>query len=271
MDAGAFLQENKRWLLGCVLGGLVFVIGRVVIGTIWDPAALPRVPAVTGPLYDNEAGKTARAEAEALHAERQKLEADLRFKPDERFQLEGKPLSPDVYLGQVGRSLKQQILQQANQLEVTVYDKDLAWPSPTGTDDIRAVLFGLDLVQEVAQRLFQAHQAVRTADAEAPGLRAIQSLRLDDRRTGRSQPRTLKPGEVDLREHLDQERVTFGFQSDFGTALAFLDRLRKPGKTLVLETLTITPSGKPGEPVAVKGTLLGLAFKTAGNDDKGAH
>ena len=37
MDVGAFVQENKRWLLGCAIGGLVFFIARGVISSIYDP------------------------------------------------------------------------------------------------------------------------------------------------------------------------------------------------------------------------------------------
>ena len=37
MDVGSFVQENKRWLLGCAVGLAVFFVARGVLGAVYDP------------------------------------------------------------------------------------------------------------------------------------------------------------------------------------------------------------------------------------------
>ena len=37
MDVGSFVQENKRWLLGCAIGLAAFLIARSIVGAIYDP------------------------------------------------------------------------------------------------------------------------------------------------------------------------------------------------------------------------------------------
>lgn len=265
MDVSAFVQENKRWLIGCGIGVVVFFIGSAIVGSVWNPGlARGKARALAGQapaegLHDQDALRAAQQEGERLKSERQRLQAELAFAPDPIYVLDGQAASPDVYLGKVGRELKQRVMQTANRLEVAVLDKDLAWPSPTGVEQIRGVLLGLALLDETARRLFAAHADVRAADPEAMGLRAILSLRLEERRDARQAGR-VRPGEVDLRDLLTQERLMFQFQSDSATALRFFELCRQPGKCLVLEPFTMTPPTKPGDPVTVKGTLLGIAF-----------
>jgi len=89
---------------------------------------------------------------------------------------------------------------------------------------------------------------------------------VESRRTQRRSPR--RPGRpggrdtVDVSDFLDQQRVQFEFKSDEATAATFLRSLRQPGKTLTLEAgLKITHSGRRGDPLLVKGSLVGIAFK----------
>jgi hypothetical protein len=274
MDVGAFVQENKRWLIGCGIGVAVFFIGSAVIGSIWNPAPIRARAKATATqtgdgFYDQAALRAAQEEGAKLHAERERLQAELAFVPDPAYVLANQSMSPDVYLGKVGRELKQRVMQQANRLEIAVLDKDLTWPQASG-EEIRGVLVGLAIMDECAKRLLAAHNDVRAADPDAMGLRAISSLRLEERRGNRQVLRQPKPGEVDLRDLLTQERLTFQFQSDTATALRFFELCRQPGKCLVLEPFTMTPPTKPGEPVTVKGSLIGIAFlgEKAGQGEK---
>ncbi len=266
MDVGSFVQENKRWLAGCGLGLVVYFVGSAIVGSVYDPVAVraqARLAAGSGAdeLFSDAALRAAQVEANGLKDELARLRAELAFVPLAKYQLAGQAMAPDDYLAQVGRSLKQSITQEAGRLDVAVLDKNIVWPVPVDAEGIRSVLVGLDVLDETVKRLYAAHQQVRTADPDAVGLASIESLRLEDKRQGRASIRSVKPGEVDLRELLDQERLSFTFQCDGATAALFLEKCRQPGRTLVVESLVMTQPTRSGEPVTVKGTLVGIAFR----------
>jgi len=271
MDIGAFVQENRKWLIGCGIGGLVFLIAYKVIGSIYDPgavrsqtAALQRTNSSSSSdgVYGRQVLDTARAEQEQLAAEKLRLQQELAFQPSPKYQLANNGAA-DQYLFQVGRQLKQGILTAGGERGVQITEKEVSWPVPTNVDEIRGVLFGLELIDECAQRLFAAHDAVRTKNPEAIGLRAILSLKTESRTGQRTQMRSNRPGEVVLSDHVVQERVTFKFQSDAPTFAAFFESCRKPGRTLVLDGVTVVQPERASDPLTVNGVLLGIAFKEA--------
>lgn len=263
MDIGAFVEENKRWLLGCAFGVVVFFVLRGVLGAFYDAGQPLRqaravVGSVPAEIYDQAALDAARQEAEALGAEKQRLVAELAYRIDPAYRLEGHG-SPDAYLGRVGRELKLRLLRAADERDIELQDKDLRWPSPTNPDEIRSVLFGLELIDVACQRLFAVHDAVRSAVPEASGLVGMQ-LGIEERRTQRGPVRG-RPGEVDVRDLLDQERVTFTLQCDAATAVAFVEACRSKDKPLVLETLSMLRPQRRGDPLTVKGSFTGIAFR----------
>jgi hypothetical protein len=266
MDVGAFVQENKRWLLGVAGGGLAWLIGSGILGSIYDAesarTAARAVVKSAGAteMYDRSVLATAREEAEKLAAERQRLQAELAFVPTAKFTLSGQG-APDEYLFSVGRALKQGIVDAANDREVLVVEKEVAWDTPTGVDEIRGVLFGLELVDEFTKRLFAAHDAVRKEHPEAIALRAINQCKVEARRGARNTRGSTRPGEVDLRDFVVQERVTFQFQSDEQTCQKFVESCRQPGRTLVIDSWQVISPTRLGEPCSVKGVLQGIAFK----------
>jgi hypothetical protein len=268
MDVGAFVQENKRWLIGCAIGGVAFLIANIVIHSVYS--ATGEQSAAAGLLrsgskaevYAKGSLDAAQEEAEVLQKERQRLQAELEFVQTPKYLLAGKG-APDEYLFQTGRTVKTAVLSAAEERDVQLAEKDVAWPPVTGVDEIRGVLFGLELLDETAQRLFAAHDAVRAADPDAMGLRAILQLKTDDRRSQRGQGRGGRPGEVVLSDHVVQERVLFQFQSDAAVLAAFFEACRKPGRTLTIESVQITQPQRAGDPVQVKGSLQGIAFKEA--------
>ncbi len=265
MDVGAFVQENRRWLLGAAGGGLAWLIGSAIVGSLYDgDAAWAATRGITksagdAQLYDSSVLSAAKAEADELTKERERLQSELVFNPSPKYTLPAQG-APDEYLFQVGRALKQSIFDGANERDVVAADKDVGWDAPTSVDEIRSVLFGLDLIDEFKARLFAAHDAVRAARPEATGLRALQLCKLDSRRSART-TKTTRPGEVDLRDLIVQERVTFQFQSDEETWMRFVESCRQPGRTLVLETFQVQAPARIGEPCSVKGVLQGITFK----------
>lgn len=265
MDAGAFVQENKRWLLGCAAGAICWLIGSSVIGSIYSTSGIVRQirTQATAPdaLYDQRAQDAAAAEGEALNAELKRLRGELEFQVDPRFRPDGKGMAFDDYLQTVGSQVKEELLRRVGPAEVQLLDLDKAWPTPADSDGIRAVLFGIDLIAETVNRLVTAHGDVKKADPEAIGLRSVR-VRYDDKQRNRGQARSVPRGQLDLKDLLDQETVTFEFNSDSATAYRFLELCRKPGKTLVLDGIKVSlPSLRTGEGVSVKGSLHGTAFK----------
>jgi hypothetical protein len=268
MEIGVFVQENKRWLLGCALGGVVFIVARMVIQTINDPRpklsqASALVSAAKNPdnaVYDDQVRVSVTKEADELKAERARLESELAFTHDPAWLIEGQGQAPDEYLGKKGRELKGRLQKEANKRAVDVADDKLKWPSPTAVDDVRAVMFGLEIIDTASQRLWLLHDQLRKKDPTAQGLRSLSFL-IEDRRSSRNTTQRQKAGEVDLRELVEQQRVLFEIRGDAAVVQAFLESCRQPGKTLALESLLITPSLRRGEPLLAKGALLGIAFK----------
>lgn len=269
MDVGAFVQENKRWLLGSALGLLVYWIASGVIASSFDVAGVrakamkaSKLPQGSDELYRQEERDAARQEQQALQQQLAALRQELEFRPDPAYLLQGQTVTADDYLTKVGRELRERLQKEAEARDVQLADKALTWPALTDPDGVRGVLFGLDLLAEATARLFLAHDEVRAADELAPGLIAIPMLSVVDNKS-RPQPGLRQPrgGAVDPRELLEEQKVDFHFQCDAPTAYLFLERCRVPGKALVLENLSVVQGQKPGEPMTVKGSIRGIAFK----------
>lgn len=270
MDVGAFVQENKRWLLGCAIGLTTFFIARSIVAAIYDPSPDRRAArgvtqsAQSTEIYDRAALASAIEEQDRLLAARATLSKEIGYVRDAAFSFEGKGLGADEFLGKVGRERKLAILKAASERDVQIDpNRDLTWPpAPNGLDEIRAALFGIELVDQTCARLFAAHDAVRQSDSSAQGLVAMR-IGVETRRTSRRP--AMRPGkqnQVDVREFFDQERVLFEFKSDEATALAFLESLRQPGRTLTLEPgLKMAHTGRRADPVTTSGSLVGIAFK----------
>jgi hypothetical protein len=262
MDVGVFVQENKRWLLGCAIGGIAYLIGSAVLGSIFEasPPSAKSLGAPTTDVFDQAALSAAQTEQEQLVAERARLEKELAFVPTDKYLLANKG-DPSQYFYQVGRGLKQTIAAAADQREVGFADNNVSWDQPSGADDYRGALFALELVDEVQKRLFAAHDASRSKAPECIGLRAITSLKPDRRSQQRSQVRTAKPGEVVIGDYLVEEQVQFDFLADEPTLARFLESCRQPGRTLVVEAWKVIEPTRPGEACQVKGSVRGIAFK----------
>jgi hypothetical protein len=262
MDVGAFVQENKRWLLGCAIGGVVWLVASTVVNSIytWTNPNAKALGAPTGDVFDQASLTAAREESEKLAAERQRLQQALAFVPTPKYQLANNG-KPDEYLLLTGRNLRETILAGANRRDVQLQETAISWDTPTTIDDIRGTLFALELLDEVQQRLFAAHDAARAAAEDAMGLRQVLALKIERRARA---PARVRQGEVDPRDFFTQEQVAFQFQADEPTIHAFCESLRKPGRNLVLDAWQVSKPARPGEACSVKGSVLGIAFKEAG-------
>lgn len=260
MDAGAFMQENKRWVLGAVIGLLVYWIGSSVIASTYDVGGtraaarkLSKLPQGNDQLYGDAQLQAAREQQQALRGRLQELRQELEYRPEAEFVLQGQSMSADDYLAKIGTDLRDRLRKAADLHYVQLVDKGLSWPNVTDPDGVRAALLGLSMLQQTASRLFKAHE-------QTQGLLAINQLAVADQRRQASF-RPSKAGAVTVQDLLDEQKINLEFQSDAPTADLFLESCRQVGRTLVLESLNMTQGKTPGDPVTVKAVLRGIVFK----------
>ena len=126
MDAGAFVQENKHWLIGCAIGGVVWMIGSSVISTLYPQA--PRNPKLgLTEAYDRNALDQARDENEQLNEELIRLKSEMAFEVAPGYSEWSGPADQHLFVS--GRNLKQAILDEAGDRDCLVEDTGLANPS----------------------------------------------------------------------------------------------------------------------------------------------
>lgn len=262
MDVGEFAQENKQWLVGCAIGAVVWLIGGAIVDSVSAPAALPRRQDTLREAYKRAELETAQDQSDKLSSERARLTEELAFEVAPNYRQWSGPADQHLFL--TGRNLRLTIVNAASDRDVLVEESDISWDVPSGIDQIRGTLFGLDIIDEVQQRLFAAHDRVLEADEDAAGLSTISSMKLESlrrRRTmGRGRSRGRRRQGVDISQLIQQQRVNLQFQCDEPTLAYFLESCRQPGRTLVLDSLTVTEPARAGEGATVKATVSGLAF-----------
>src|SRR5262249_57121606 len=121
------------------------------------------------------------------------------------------------------------------------------WTPPIAVDEQRAVLFGLEVVDAAGQRLWKVDDDLHARAPDALGLSRL--LFTIEAHGGRSPMQRLKPGEVDLRDLVEQQKIQFEISGDAAALEAFIESCRQPGKTLTLESLVINPPQKRGDPL----------------------
>ena len=256
MDAGAFVQENKHWLIGCAIGGVVWMIGSSVISTLY-PQALRNPKLGLTEAYDRNALDQARDENEQLNEELIRLKSEMAFEVAPGYSEGSGPADQHLFVS--GRNLKQAILDEAGDRDCLVEDNGLVWEPVSGIDLIKKALFGLDVVDEIQQRLFAAHDKSKAHDEDAKGLVVIDSIKLDSVRNS-VRRRSRRRGELNIEDLLQEQRVSMQFQAGEPTIAAFLESFRKPGRTLIVDKWQLQKPPRPGEPSTVKATVSGITF-----------
>lgn len=256
MDAGAFIQENKQWLIGCAIGGIVWMIGSSVIASLY-PDTIKSPKSGLSEAYDRNALDSAQTANEQLHVELKRLKTELAFVVSEKYSKWTGPADQHLFVS--GRNLKQVIVDHASDRDCLVEDKGLVWEPVTGIDLIKKALFGLDVVDELQQRLFAAHDKTKEHDEDAMGLVVIDSIKLESVRTN-SRGSGRRRGALNIDDLLNEQRVTMQFQADEPTVAAFLESFRSANRTLVVDKWMVAKPPRPGEPSTVKATLSGITF-----------
>ncbi len=154
--------------------------------------------------------------------------------------------------------LLRELLDRADNLNVDLARRDLAWPSAVG-EEVPSVLLGMALLDQAVNRLLDAHDRVMEQNPEALGLRLIESFRVDGNvALPRARIRGPRRG-FDPQEYLRQETVSFSFRADTATTMLFLESCRDPSPLTLVE-LSLH-QGQPGEALQVEGKLAVFAFR----------
>ncbi len=259
MDAGAFVQENKPWLVGCTIGLIVWWISASVIDSVYYHPVQGTPRGALKEAYKQDALDMAYEEGEQLTAELGRLKQELSFVVAPTYSQWTGPADQHLYLK--GRDLKRAVMDAASYRDINVEVKNLVWEPATGIDQIRGVLYGLDMINEIQARLFASHDKTKAHDEDAMGLSEIDSVKLESVRNNRNRSRSRsRRGGIDLADYVTQQTVSVQFQSDEPTAAAFLESCRVANRTLVLDRLQVLEAPRPGEPITVQATLSGISF-----------
>lgn len=261
MDLHDIWQENKRWILGVLIGLVVFWIGRSVLQSRYDTTAEERKIAGHRRYVQEEERFTqaaldaARAESEALKSVQEKLGGALLFKPTEDFLLEGKG-DPSLHFDKVNRDVRARLLGQADQAGVELAAKDLQWPAAVGPPEIQETLVGLCLMQQTMDRLIAAHERVRNGNDEALGLVAIESMKIAAKTGGGNRVR--KRGQTDD-SGVDETALDFRLRADAAVVEQFLEACRNDAeRPISVRAFKMQIGSAPGEPITVQGTLTAV-------------
>ncbi len=267
MDLSDFWQENKKWVLGCVAGLIVFLIAKSVVSSTYVDPVVSKYRA-TGSDYTKIAGEKrylathlakARKDQEALGARLGALRDALHYALPEEFDLNGKG-DAELWLATVFSRVRGEVFRQVREADVEFLDKAFTWSPVTEPDEIQRRLVGVSLVQHMVGQLLTAHRAVTEDDFQAVGLRSILEFKMDRmQRQGRrrSSRRDQAEQAADL---VSEVAVKFKFEADNATIHRFLENCRTARPRVILGALKIAPGRRSGDPLLVTGDLRALTI-----------
>lgn len=258
MDLHDIWQENKRWILGVVLGLMVFWIGDAVVAGMYDQGSAQQQirrqknQLQDEPKYDREALVAVREESAEIAAVRAKLEQSLVFTPSEEFRAAGRD-DPDLHYDEVSRRVKDGLLRRANALGIELAERNLDLPSPSA-EQIDAALVGLCLLDHAGTRLFEAHEAALRGAPDARGVIGIDALQIVD-----AAKRTVRRGAAD--EVVREQKLRLRMRVDHAALQVFLESCASVSPPISLAPdFEVTTGAQRGDPLLVKMTLLALSL-----------
>lgn len=169
MDLNDVWQNHRRFILGVGAGLLVLVVGKVVIGTMWDAtgagsAASARLAKLNKVETVQKSELSAVLGANTRDGERiDELSQRMRFKPDPRYVLDKNEKTPDLRFTEIRSQATEALVDVAARGNIRV-DETLGLPpfTPAGREAIQRYLLGLNVVQEVVESAILAD--VRSVD-----------------------------------------------------------------------------------------------------------
>jgi hypothetical protein len=272
MDFHDFWEKEKKWLLGVVAGALLFWIALGVVRSTFDVSgtnaqingAKSRIASNEDGLYGRDDRREAEDLAAALRERNAELRAALEFEPSPRFLLDGKGPA-DTYLLQVGRDLRRDLTDRAENTNVSLDPDGLRWPTAVEPAEIAEVLLGLNLLEVVGNRLLDAGERVRLTEPENLGLIEIEQLAVRGDRSsgGRPSPYGRRRSRRGSDAGIDSVRsveIDVRFLADSATVWAFLEACRAEEPHVVVRDFQMKAGDRAGEPETVTVRFAALVF-----------
>ena len=196
MNLEDFWQENKRWILGCGVAALLFLVAKAVIAGIytprWSDVRQHEVAIARQEMFTRAQLATAVAERDQLNQTIASLVSAAHYDLDPKYDLKTVGGSPEVYWASTYGAVRRALLDAAEADNVEFAEDDFQWPSPVERDEIQRALFGVSLVEHTVRTLLAAHAKVTGRDFEAQGLRSIERFRMDRRPRTPQRPRGIR-------------------------------------------------------------------------------
>jgi hypothetical protein len=260
MDLDDIWQENKRWILGCIAGLLVFVIANSIIGGSFKQKRMRG--ATLGEKYKMAQLTKAKIERKTLDAELVALRAAMNHEVPKLFVRTG---DPDLYWTETYSQLRKDLFDMAHYANVEFPEASLSWHKADDAAGIDRGLVGLSLVQHLVHQLLAAHKTVIEKDFDAMGVRSIGAFTPD--RVGKGRARRRREGEpMKPEELLTEIKVGFKFEADNATVHRFIENCRGAKRCVTLGGIKITQGRQSGDPLTVSGEVIALTIKDIPKD-----
>lgn len=224
MDAAAFLQQNRKFLIGACLGAVVFLVGRTVTArTVGDSleTAQRDIRREGNKLKEARYGAKELAKAkearDGVAAGFEALRARVEFVPNPRFVLpEGTSSATTFYLDAAAKA-REDLRAKAARADVD-FDERLGLPplSPASKEEIRRTLRALDLAHRLVERGIEAR------------VRRIEEIRGVEARVRR------KGGEKGSGGFLEEIRVSVKVTGPAASVARFLEETQRGERILPL-------------------------------------
>ncbi len=268
MDLHEIWQENKRWILSCVAALLVFWIAQGIIGSVFDNGSLKgkigRILREIGEeQYILKDLRETRNDHEQIQSAYDRLHKAMHLEVPEAFRLEPGQ-DHELFWARRKREVADHLLNLAAEGNVDLEEDAFHWPSPVERADIERALVGLSVLDQAVQRWIRAHHEVTTAHPDAIGLRQIKKVKIQAQKRSFRGP-TRRTDEKPPEDYIQEYAVDFDVSADYRTTDRFLESCRRSELPLGLNELIIEQVKKrSGEPLRIKGTLLGLVVTPLG-------
>ena len=263
MDIQDFWDTNKRWLLGVLLGVVVFFVAKSMLSYAGPANAAAvsqwRRSLASGERFSQRTVTQARSAQDGLQLEMDRLLEAMAFEPAAEFVIDtAKSEPPDVQFNNAQQRLLHRLEDLAAEYGVDLERRNLQWTTPVTPEERRSTLLGMALMDEAMARLFEAHRRVVEADPAARGLTTIHRLRIGSGRgAGAGGPRR---AQRDASQYLAEEVFSFKLDADAATAMAWLEACKGNGNPMSMLDLRMTGPQRPGEPVTLEGELAAVTF-----------
>lgn len=263
MDLNDFWQENKRWLLGCIAGLVLFLIARSIVDGLHDARMTDvRWSKVRNQeLFTRAQRKAVKEEEAALDAALSQLRTDMHYALPEKYDLK-KAGDPELHWTDTYGRVRDALFNGASSADVEFPEDAFSWQQPAELDQIQKALYGVSIVEHTVNQLLAAHGSVTGKDFAAVGLRSISTFRLDQQRTGRKRYVRRRDKEITADQLIDEVKVGFKFEADNKTIHKFLENCRQAEPRIALGGLKITQGRRPAaDPLVVTGEMVALTVK----------